>query len=161
MDATIAVTINVTDVNEPPQFADVAESTLDRQPRTLPLASGIGSTYHRLRPGRRRHSDLHSVTAAPMQRTFQVDSYGQLKTKADLDYEADSSYTVIVQATDSKDDNGVADTATDATITVTITVTDVLGRSRGRSRFYGIHPSAGTTLTPSLEQTDGLPMSGD
>ena len=33
------------------------------------------------------------------------DSTGQIKTKADLNYEAASSYTVIVQVTDGRDDN--------------------------------------------------------
>ena len=84
------------------------------------------------------------------------DSTGQLKTKADLDYEADSSYTVIVQATDSKDDNGVAeDTPTiDATHAVAITLTDQ--DDDGSITLSSDPPSAGTTVTATLEDQDGI-----
>ena len=84
------------------------------------------------------------------------DSTGQLKTKGDLNYEADSSYTVIVQVTDSRDDNGVAeDTPTiDATHAVTITVTDQ--DDDGNITLSSDPPSAGTTVTATLEDQDGI-----
>ena len=50
---------------------------------------------------------------------------GQLKTKADLDFEDKASYTVTVSVRDSKDPSGNTDTTTDGTISVTIFVTDV------------------------------------
>ena len=50
---------------------------------------------------------------------------GQLQTKADLDFEDKSSYTVTVSVSDSKDENNDVDDVTDDTITVTIQVTNV------------------------------------
>ena len=58
--------------------------------------------------------------------SFDIDaSSGQLRTKAALDHETKSSYTVTVSVRDSKDGNGDADEATDDTIRVTILVTDM------------------------------------
>ena len=58
--------------------------------------------------------------------SFDIDaSSGQLQTKADLDFEDKSSYTVTVSVSDSKDDNSDADEVTDDTITVTILVADL------------------------------------
>ena len=149
-DDTIAVTINVTDINEKPVFDatppveyEIAENTVADTPIGAALTAtdpeNDALTY-----------TLDSGSAA----TFEIDANGQIKTKADLDYEAASSYTVIVQVTDSKDDNGVADTATDATITVTITVTDE--DDPGSITFSSDPPIAGATLTAVLEDQDGV-----
>ena len=149
-DDTIAVTINVTDVNEKPVFDatppveyEIAENTVADTPIGAALTAtdpeNDALTY-----------TLDSGSAA----TFEIDANGQLKTKADLNYEADSSYPVIVQVTDSRDDNGVADTATDATITVTITVTDE--DDPGSITFSSDPPIAGATLTAVLEDQDGV-----
>ena len=149
-DATIAVTINVTDVNEPPQFADDAPTTQTVAENTA-ADTNIGSAYTAADPENDALTyTLDSGSAA----TFEIDANGQLKTKADLNYEVDSSYTVVVQVTDSKDDNGVADTATDAAITVTITVTDE--DDPGSITFSSDPPIAGITLTAVLEDQDGV-----
>ena len=50
---------------------------------------------------------------------------GQVKTEAALDYETRSSYSVSVTASDMKDANGEADTASDDTIMLALTVGDV------------------------------------
>ena len=58
--------------------------------------------------------------------SFDIDEFsGQLQTKAALDFEDKSSYTVTVSVRDSRDANGVADEMTDNTIRVTIQVTNV------------------------------------
>ena len=61
--------------------------------------------------------------------SFAIDSMtGQLKTMADLDYEADrpqTSYMVTVTVTDGRDPVNTVSAAPDDTISVTITVTDV------------------------------------
>ena len=58
--------------------------------------------------------------------SFKIDeSSGQLRTKAALDYEDKSSYTVTVSVRDSLDADGNADEMTDNTITVTILVSNV------------------------------------
>ena len=124
VDATIAVTINVTDVNEKPVFADNAPITQTVAENTA-ADTNIGSAYTATDPdaGDTLTYSLGGADAA----SFAIDdSTGQLKTNADLDYEADSSYTVIVQVTDGRDDSGVAEDtpAIDAILAVTITLTD-------------------------------------
>ena len=54
-----------------------------------------------------------------------VEFSGQLRTKADLDHETKSSYTVTVSVRDSMDANGDADEMTDDTIRVTIQVANL------------------------------------
>ena len=54
-----------------------------------------------------------------------VASTGQLRTKGSLDYETRTSHTIVVEVTDNKDIDGVADTVIDDTITVTINVLPV------------------------------------
>ena len=50
---------------------------------------------------------------------------GQLRTKGVLDYETTRSHTIVVEVTDSKDIDGMADTVIDDEITVTINVLPV------------------------------------
>ena len=58
--------------------------------------------------------------------SFDIDAAtGQLKTKAALDIETKSSYSVIVSATDNRNAGGGRDPTIDDMITVTITVTSV------------------------------------
>ena len=76
-----------------------------------------------------------------------VPGSGQLQTKAPLDFEAKSSYTVVVTATDPS-------TAT-ATITVTITVTNV--DEAGTVTLSTVQSQVGTALTAMLEDPDGDP----
>ena len=113
---SIDVTITVTDVDEnvAPEFADsedgarsVAENTMAGEDIGAPVAASDADdaalTY-----------TLSGTDAA----SFDIDqATGQLKTKADLDYETKATYSVTVTATD-------GDTASDS-IDVTITVTDV------------------------------------
>ena len=54
-----------------------------------------------------------------------VEFLGQLRTKAALDFEDKSSYTVTVSVSDSMDANGDADEMTDDTIRVTVQVTNL------------------------------------
>ena len=99
-----------------PITQEVAENT--------PAQTNIGS-IHRHRP-RTRHPDLH--TGHRDGASFEIDSVGQIKTLAALDYESDPikrSYSVTVSVSDNKDADGNADTVADDTHTVTITVTDV------------------------------------
>ena len=68
----------------------------------------------------------YAIQAGSDGASFDIDSSsGQLKTKANLDYEVKATYSLSVSVTDGKDANGNPDTAADDTVTVTITVTDV------------------------------------
>ena len=153
VDATIAVIINVTDVNEKPVFADDAPITQTVAENTG-ADTNIGSAYTATDDD--QDTLTYSLGGADAASFAIDDSTGQLKTKADLNYEADSSYTVIVQVTDSKDDNGVAEgtPTVDDTHTVTITVTDQ--DDDGTITFSSDTPAAGTTLTATLEDDDGV-----
>ena len=153
VDATIAVTINVTDVNEKPVFADDAPITQTVAENTA-ADTNIGSAYTATDDdGDTLTYSLGGANAA----SFAIDdSTGQLKTNADLDYEDDSSYIVTLQVTDGRDDSGVAeDTPTiDATHAVTITLTDQ--DDDGSITLSSDPPSAGTTVTATLEDQDGI-----
>ena len=153
VDDTIAVTINVTDVNEKPGFADDAPISQTVAENTA-ADTNIGSPYTATDDdGDTLTYSLGGTDAA----SFAIDDLtGQLKTKADLNYEAASNYTVIVQVSDSKDDNGVAEgtPTVDDTHTVTITVADL--DDDGTITFSSDTPAAGTTLTATLEDDDGV-----
>ena len=87
---------------------------------------------------------------------FEIDSTsGQIKLASGttLDFETESSYSVVVSVRDSKDDYGAADTATDDTIDVTITVTNL--DEHGTVTLAPAQPQVGTALTATLTDPDG------
>ena len=109
-------------MNEPPAFAAetdariIAESPVAGRNVGTPVSatdSDAGDTLTYALGG----TDAASFDIIPRS--------GQLKTKADLDFEDKASYTVTVSVRDSKDPSGNTDTTTDGTISVTIFVTDV------------------------------------
>ena len=110
---TVDVTINVTDVNEAPSFPSTAPTTQSVAENT-PAATTIGSPYTATDPdtGDTLAYSLEGADAS----SFDIDSSGQLKTKAALNHEDKSSYTVTVK---------VSDGSLSDTVNVTITVTDV------------------------------------
>ena len=111
---TIAVTIIVTDENEPPEFPSdigersVAENTTAGVNIGLPVAATDPDDGDTL---------TYALSGADAASFDIVATSGQLQTKAALDHEGKASYTVTVTATDRSN-------ASD-TITVTITVTNV------------------------------------
>ena len=119
---TLPVAVTVTNVNEQPAFAVetdariIAESPVAGRNVGTPVSatdSDAGDTLTYELGG----ADAASFDIIPRS--------GQLKTKADLDFEDKASYTVTVSVRDSKDAGGNTDTTTDDTITVTVFVTDV------------------------------------
>ena len=82
-----------------------------------------------------------------------LEETGQLQTKAPLDHETKDSYTVTVSVRDSKNADGVADTATDDTIDVTITVTNE--EEDGTVTLSSDQPQVGTALIATLTDPDG------
>ena len=144
-DATIALTITVTDVNEPPAFdgqtatREVAENTVAGQNIGVPVAATDQDTGDTLT------YTLGGTDAS----AFDIDaSTGQLKTKAPLDYETTTSYTITVSVRDSKDAEGTADTATDNSITVTVNVSDLA--EDGTITLSSRQPQVGTAFTATL-----------
>ena len=87
---------------------------------------------------------------------FEIDSTsGQIKLASGttLDFETESSYSVVVSVRDSKDDYAAADMATDDTIDVTITVTNL--DEDGTVTLAPAQPQVGTALTATLTDPDG------
>ena len=111
--ATIDVTITVADVDEPPEF-DSATATRE-VPENTEAGENIGAPVTAADPDT---GDTPAYTLGGTDATFfDIDaSTGQLQTKAALDYETKSGYTVTVTASDG--------TLT-ATVDVTVTVTNI------------------------------------
>ena len=103
-----------------PLFSDGA-STTRRTTKTAPPGVNIGAPVTASDGDNDRLAySLGGVDAA----SFDIDeSFGQLRTLVDLNREDKDSYTVNVEVTDGKDDQGNPDAASDATIEVTITIT--------------------------------------
>ena len=152
-------TITVTDVNEPPQFADAALTALEVSEDTT-IGVGIGE-YAATDPDA-GDTVTYSVSGTDAA-LFQVDTNGQLQVKEALDFEDKSSLTVIIQVTDSEDIAGNTETipTIDDTHTVTITVTNVFEAPR----FDDEIPQGETSITRSIpentiaDQPVGLPVS--
>ena len=119
IDATIAVTVTVTDVNDAPTFNDGTSTTRNiDENATGDIGGAVGAT----------DQDGDTLTyslSGTDDSSFDIDSTdGQLSvaTGVTIDYETKDTYTVTVSVRDSLDAGGTADTATDATIAVTINV---------------------------------------
>ena len=108
--------------NTPPTFTDGLTTTRGVEENT---ATGVDIGE----PVRATDDDNDTLTYsldATSAASFDISSTtGQLQTKAALDFEDKSSYTVTVSVSDSKDANSDVDDVTDDTITVTIQVTNV------------------------------------
>ena len=147
-DATIPVTIVVDDVNEPPEFN--AETAILTIAENTAADRDIGSPFTAKDPDDYTLSYSLGGTDAAI---FRINaSTGQLQTRAPLDHEAKSSYTVTVSVHDGKDADGTPSQAADGTITVTITVTDV--EEDGTVTLSSVQPQVDTALTATLEDPD-------
>ena len=140
--ASASITIPVADANAAPEFAaatathEVAENmpsgTLVGSPITATDPNGDNLTYR-----------LSGADAA----SFTVDDDGQLETSASFDYEAKSSYSVTIMATDPEGLSG--------SIAVTVNVTNV--DERGMVSLSPSRPSVGTPITASVTDPDSAP----
>ncbi len=127
VDHTIALTITVINLNEPPKFdSSAVELEIDEN---IATNTNFGDPILATDP----ESDAltYSLVGADSH-WFDVDpSSGQIKTKALLDHESpldsdfDNIYEFRVWVTDGKDAEGMANTSVDDSIDVTITVIDV------------------------------------
>ena len=138
--ASITVTINVTNVNEAPVFTAGATTT-----RSIAENAGaginIGSAVAATDP---EESKLTYTLGGTNATSFSIDdATGQLKTKAALDYETKTSYTVTISVSDGN--------LTD-TIAVTINVTDLDETPSNNPPVF----TEGVSTTRSIpENTDG------
>ena len=149
-DATIPVTITVTNVEEAPEFP-AGETGARTVVENRAAGENIGGPV--VATDDDGDSLTYSLGGDDAESFDIVASSGQLLVKATLDYEAESSYSVTVSVSDSKDAGGNSDTATDDTITVTITVTNV--EEAGTVDLSSVQPQVGTPLTTTLSDLDG------
>ena len=117
---TLDVTVTVTNVNEPPEFphSDTTRSVAEN----TAAGENIGAPVEATDPeGDRLTYALGGTDAS----SFDIaTSSGQLLTKAALDPDTKSSYSVSVSVTDGKAEDGSSNTVVDGTIDVTINVVD-------------------------------------
>ena len=135
VDATIEVTITVTDVNEPPTFADDAPTTLEVAENTPADTDITGGLFTATDPDTTNDTLTYSLGGTDAA-SFDIDtSTGQLKTKADLDYEGGTKEATALRCRSATAGTTRARLRTtpevDTTLDVTITVTR---RRRGRER---------------------------
>ena len=111
--AVVPVTITVTDVDEPPAFAEDAYAFTVVEDTTIPTTLGTVTASDP-----EGDDVIYDISAGNPGGVFVVDSLaGRLVVGARLDYETTASYTLTVRAQDPQRHA--------ATATVTITVTDV------------------------------------
>ena len=133
---SISVTINVTDVNEAPEFAD-GDSTTRAIAENVPEDINIGSTVAATDPEK---SKLTYTLGGTNAAAFSIDvETGQLKTKAALDFEDKDSYSVTIT---------VSDGSLTDTITVTINVTNLEERPSNTPPVF----DDGTSTTRSVAE---------
>ena len=124
---TIAVTINVNDLNEAPSFDDGETASVNAAENQTAVATpevtdpdGDDLTY------RLDTAALVSAPATNDHALFTMTGAGVLTFKAAPDFEAArNSYTLVIEVRDSKDGAGKADTDWDDAVTLTVNVTDV------------------------------------
>ena len=121
--STLPMTVNVTNVNEDPEFPNTESGNRNIDENTGPGVD-VGTPVVATDPDR---GDTLTYTLTGMIATsFDIDSStGQLRTKAPLDHETEDAYHGTVHVHDDKDADGNPDTSPDHTISVEITVTDV------------------------------------
>ena len=139
--ATIGVTITVTDANDPPAFGRLRRLPAP-SPKTRRRAKTSAPRSQATDPenGDTLTYTLGGTDAASFDI---VETSGQLQTKAALDYETKSSYTVTVTASDG---------ALTAEVAVTIEVTNA--DDEGTVTLSTNQPSARTEITATLADLD-------
>ena len=119
---SIAVTINVTDRNEPPAFPTSLRAPLSVDENTA-AGRNIGSPLTAIDEDD-GDSLIYSLDSAG-DAFFDIDpDKGLLRTEAPLNHEMTDSYRVVVQVSDGDDDDGKPDPASDDTLTLTVRVND-------------------------------------
>ena len=175
-DATLVVTITVTDLNEKPVF--LPNPFIQTIPENTPANQDIG------RPFTATDEDDDTLTyglGGTDQASFAIDpATGQLKTAAVLNFEGDRSYSVTISVTDSRDDLGNPESTgiADQTIAVTVSIINqnevprfdaetttrevpentLVGEDIGQP-VGAIDPDTDDTLTYSLTGTDAASRS--
>ena len=119
----LTLTVNVTNVNEPPTFSEGISTT-----RTIaensPGDTQVGDAFTADDP---EDDTLAYNLSGTGHENFTVDANGQITvaTNAVLDFETQPTYSLELHVSDAKDADGNTDSEVDHTITITINLTDV------------------------------------
>ena len=159
---TIDVTINVTDVNEPPSFTAPSEGDVDKTVQENARSLNI-YTFQATDPERRKvYWSLSDDVTSPDRDQFTISDRGALILNASPDYEGldtEKQYTVIVVASDDAPGAGIAAGDEDPIKTsmkiVTVTVTDV--EETGTITLAPKYPHVGNEVMANLTDGDGTP----
>ena len=145
---SINVTINVTNVNEPPSFNE-GDNTMRNILGGTASGRNIGSAVAATDPD--GDALIYTLSGTDAASFSIVSTSGQLQTRAALDYENTWSYSVVVSASDGKG-------GTDS-ITVTINVTDtnnapVFTEGSSTTRSIAENTAAGRNIGTPVTATD-------
>ena len=159
---TIEDTTTAPSTNAVPEFASDATTTLF-VPENTPEGENIGDPFTATDDD--DTSLTYSLDAGDGASFEIVASSGQLQTKAALDYETKTNYTITVSVHDGRTDDGTTENpaTTDATITVTINVTDMEVPAAPGQLTVTPTPGATTGLTVSwtaVTATETTPVDG-
>ena len=150
---TIMVTINITDVNEDPEFP-VSETGMRslRENTGLPLGQPIGAPFSAVDP---ETDDVLTYSLRGTDARFFdiVPETGTLLSNAVLDYEARAAYSVTVHVQDGRDREGRPNTGIDDSIDVSVMLTNE--EEAGTLTLSSQQPQVGTPLTATLTDPDG------
>ena len=119
----MTLTVNVTNVNEPPTFSQAIPTT-----RTVaensPKGTHVGGSFTAVDP---EDDALVYKLSGTGHENFAVDANGQITVTAStvLDFETQQTYTMDLSVSDAKDTDGNSDSGVDDTLTVTINLTDL------------------------------------
>ena len=140
--ASGSITTPVADANAAPAFADATATreVAEKRPSGTPVGSPITATDPN---GDTLTYEVSGADAA----SFAVDDGGQLQTSASFDYEAKSSYSVTITATDPESLSG--------SIAVTVNIINV--DEPGWVTLSPSRPSVGARITADVEDPDGTP----
>ena len=141
--ASDSITTPVADANAAPEFA--AATATHEVAENMPSGTLVGIPVTATDPnGDNLTFRVSGVDAASFTATV---NEGQLQTSASFDYEAKSSYSVTITATDPEGLSG--------SIAVTVNVTNV--DERGMVSLSPSRPSVGTPITASVTDPDSAP----
>ena len=115
------VKITIKDINEGPEIDDATMTVAENQPKGTTVGSMMDYVYDPDSPADFRKNTFTAVGGDKAKFTIDANT-GVIKTNDVFDYEAQKSYTLLVQV---KDPDGNADTAT-----VTINISDVKESSK-------------------------------
>ena len=136
--------------NTSPRFTDGGSTTRHIQENSEP-GTDVGSPV--AATDRNRDSLTYALTGTDADSFEIVASSGQIRTKAELDYETKTRYRVTVTVSDGKNSRGEPNENVDDVIDVTIAVTNQ--GEQGHITFSEALPVVGTAIGAELTDPDG------